>query len=56
MAACTLVPSRSPRFVFFTFIIAWLTVTSTMTPMTAVTEHMHRDEGDADHNPEPVFR
>ena len=44
------------RLVFFIFSAASVTVASTMTPMAAVAEQVHHDEGDADHNPEPVFR
>lgn len=45
--------------VSFSFILASLTITSTMTAMTtvpAVTEHVHRDKGDEDQHPEPVCR
>jgi hypothetical protein len=42
--------------VFFTFIIAWLTVTSAMTTVPAVTEHVHRDKGDENQHAEPDFR
>jgi hypothetical protein len=48
MLPCT--PAR------FTFIAASLTAASTMTPMTTVPEQVHRDEGDTDHNPEPICR
>lgn len=44
------------RLVFFIFSAASVTVASTMTPMAAVAKQVHDDEGDADHNPEPVFR
>src|SRR5659263_94491 len=56
MPAWTRVHDATLRFVFFSFIPASLTITSTMTAMTAVTEHVHRDKGDEDQHPEPVCR
>jgi hypothetical protein len=59
MPARTRVHDATLRFVFFSFILASLTITSTMTAMTtvtAVTEHVHRDKGDEDQHPEPVCR
>jgi hypothetical protein len=61
MPAWTRVHDAALRFVLFLFIPylfipASLTITSTMTAMTAVTEHVHRDKGDEDQHPEPVFR
>jgi len=41
------------RLVFFIFSAASVTLASTMA---AVAKQVHDDEGDADHNPEPVFR
>jgi hypothetical protein len=47
------------RLVFFSLIPAPLPITSTVTavtPVRAVTEHVHRDKGDEDQYPEPVCR
>ena len=43
-------------FIPYLFIPASSTITSSMTAMTAVTEHVHREKGDEDQHPEPVFR
>jgi hypothetical protein len=59
MPAWTRIHHATLRFVFFSFIPASSTITSTMTAMTtvpAVTEHVHRDKGDEDQHPEPVCR
>src|SRR3990172_3521918 len=45
MPAWTRVHDATLRFVFFSLIPASSTITSTMTAMTAVTEHVHRDKG-----------
>jgi hypothetical protein len=48
--------------IFVSFILASLTITSTMTAMPtvptvpAVTEHVHRDKGDEDEHPKRVCR
>jgi hypothetical protein len=47
MPVCTRVHDVTLCFVFFSFIPAWLTITSTMTTvpaMTAMTKQVHRDK------------
>jgi len=56
MPARTRVHDATLLFVLYLFIPASSTITSTMTAMTAVTEHVHREKGDEDQHPEPVCR
>ncbi len=60
MSASVLVATGTPvypaswRVVRISFIVAARAVTAAMPPVSAVTEEVHRDEGDADQHPEPV--